>query len=281
MTRQTTIASNGEAVDAMLNYSVRAGGPSVFHASAGGAGQNRTEGAFKRKAVRIADGRAGSDSLTLDQAGFALVRHETAVSDFYDPVQLREVYEPEVTKLVQGLTGASRITVFDHTFRTDSDRIREARRIRDHVELVHNDYTERSARQRVRDLLPEREVEGLLSKRFAILNLWRSVGGVVDTTPLAICDARSIRERDLIPMERRARDRVGEMQQATFDPDHRWFYFPRMDRNDVLVFKTFDSATDGRARCSLHSAFRNPAAALDAPPRESLETRIFAFFAEQ
>jgi len=271
-------ALDGECIKTTLNYAIGSGRPAVFHASAGGEGQNVADGQFEKRTVRITNGRDRTGSFTLDQAGFALVHHETAVTDFYDRDQLEGVYEAEARELVQRMTGASRAVVFDHTLRTDSDEIREARQIRDAVPLVHNDYTERSARQRVRDLLPASEAEALLRGRFAIINIWRSVGGVVATSPLAMCDARSISESGLIPMERRARDRVGEMQQATFDPNHRWYYFPRMDRSEALVFKTFDSAEDGCARRSLHSAFENPAAAADAPRRESLESRIFAFF---
>ena len=132
----------------------------------------------------------------------------------------------------------------------------------------------------MRDLFPAAEAEQLLAGRFAIVNVWRSIGGLAQTSPLAMCDARSIVDEDLLPMERRARDRVGEMQQATFAPRHRWYFFPDMDRDEALVFKTFDSASDGRARRSLHSAFDNPQAPGGAAPRVSVETRAFAFFEE-
>jgi len=271
-------ASSHGDVEAHLNYVAPDAQPFVYRASHGAEGQSRSEGALARHMVRIADARAGKTDFTLDSTGFALVRHETAVTDFYDGQQVEDIYEPEVIKLVQEITGAVRAVPFDHTLRTDSDSIRRERQVRDHVELVHNDYTARSARRRVRDLMPPEEAEQLLSGRFAIVNVWRSTGGEVETTPLAMCDARSIADRDLIPVERRAKDRIGEMQQAIFSPDHRWYWFSRMDRNEALIFKTFDSATDGRARLSLHSAFTNPAAAPDARPRESIETRVFAFF---
>jgi hypothetical protein len=35
---------------------------------------------------------------------------------------------------------------------------------------------------------------------------------------------------------------------------------------------------DGRARFSLHSAFDDPTSPANAKPRESIETRTFAFF---
>jgi len=265
-------------IEAELNYVSPGSEPFVYRASHGGEGQSRSEGALERHAVTIADARAGKAEFALDVTGFALVRHGTAVTDFYDTRQVEDIYEPEVVELVQAMTGAVRAVPFDHTLRTDSDRIRQERQVRDHVELVHNDYTERSARRRVKDLMPDGEAERLLSARLAIVNVWRSIGGTVETTPLALCDARSIASRDLIPVERQAKDRIGEMQQAIFSPDHRWYWFPHMNPSEALVFKTYDSTSDGGARLSLHSAFTNPAAPPDAQPRESIETRVFALF---
>jgi len=51
-----------------------------------------------------------------------------------------------------------------------------------------------------------------------------------------------------------------------------------MQRDEALVFKTYDSATDGRARFVPHTSFDDPTAPADAPPRRSIEVRAFAFF---
>jgi hypothetical protein len=51
-----------------------------------------------------------------------------------------------------------------------------------------------------------------------------------------------------------------------------------MQPAEALLIKTYDSATDGRARFTLHTSFDDPSGAADAEPRESLETRCFAFF---
>jgi len=59
---------------------------------------------------------------------------------------------------------------------------------------------------------------------------------------------------------------------------HRWWYFPKMTPEDVLLLKTYESETDGRARFLGHSAFEDPNTASDAPVRESIEIRTMAFF---
>jgi hypothetical protein len=51
-----------------------------------------------------------------------------------------------------------------------------------------------------------------------------------------------------------------------------------MEAHEAILVKCYDSATDGRTRFSLHAAFADPAAPADAPPRESIEVRTFAFF---
>ena len=118
----------------------------------------------------------------------------------------------------------------------------------------------------------------LRQQRFAIINAWRPINGPVYDQPLVLCDAGSIADGDLVAMERRAEERIGELQVALYNPGQRWYYFPRMRPEEVLLFKTYDSAEDGRARFTPHSSFADPAAPRDAPARESLESRCLVFF---
>ncbi|MEM8564737.1 MAG: CmcJ/NvfI family oxidoreductase, partial [Pseudomonadota bacterium] len=142
----------------------------------------------------------------------------------------------------------------------------------------HNDYTDASARQRLIDLVGEKIAEPRLQRRYAIINVWRSIRGIVFNSPLACCDASSISPRDLIASERRAKERIGELELVSFNPEHRWYYFPEMTLAEALLLKTYDSSQAGHARCAIHSAFNNPLAPADAPPRESLESRLLVFY---
>ena len=117
-----------------------------------------------------------------------------------------------------------------------------------------------------------------MQRRFAIVNVWRSIAGPVYNHPLALCDAATVRPEDLVSVERRAAERTEELQVALLSPGHRWYYFPEMQIDEALLFKTFDSETDGRARFTLHSSFEDPDAPADAAPRESIETRYLVFF---
>ena len=271
--------ANQQHVNADLNFLVPTGEKPVYTASVGGGDSNRYEGNYEFHTVRILNGRDATEPFDLDREGFSLVRHETKVTDFYDPDQVEGIYNREAEALLKGVTGAKGVVVFDHTLRAGEMSVQKARKVREPVQLVHNDYTPRSAPRRVRDLLPPEEAEARLQGRFAIVNLWRSIKGAVERSPLALCDARSLDGADLIATERHSKDRIGEIYQVRYNAGQRWFYFPKLGEDEVLLIKTFDSATDGRARLSVHSAFEDPTSPTEAPERQSIETRCFVFFA--
>ncbi len=264
-------------VEALINYSVDIG---VKPASYGGidtfeADKKRT-GKYQEHKVTIRDGRVIAKELSLDREGFIFVQHDTKMRDFYDEAEIRAVYYPEIEQLVKQTSGAKRVLVFDHTLRSADSAMREAKQISGPVRNAHNDYTEWSGPQRVRDLLPD-EADELLTRRFAVVQVWRPIRHPVEREPLAIADA-SIGTKELFPSSRVYPDRAGEVYHCAYNPEHRWYYFPKMHRDEAIVFKTFDSAKDGRARWTAHSAFDDPTSPPDAPPRESIEMRTLAFF---
>ena len=53
---------------------------------------------------------------------------------------------------------------------------------------------------------------------------------------------------------------------------------PGMTRDGALVFKVYDSAADGAARWCAHTSFEDPSSPPNAPARESIELRAFAFW---
>ena len=231
-----------------------------------------------KRTIRISDARALVPGPSLDEQGFALARMETAVTNLYDAGAVRDVYYREVEQLVKETTGAARVLAFDHNVRSASIAGRNAEGTQGPVRFAHNDYTEASAPQRVRDLLGVDEAETLVRRRFAVVNVWKPIHGPVRDAPLAVCDARSIRPQDLAPTDLRYRDRTGEVYSLKFNPDHRWFYFSNMQANEAMLLKCFDSDAGG-ARFTAHSAFDDPTAPADAPVRESIEVRTLAFFA--
>jgi hypothetical protein len=266
-----------EAIEATVNYILNNGEKLFTEAAGSGRTDVRTGGTPDPHSVVIRNAGLHPGEFTLDRTGFVFVRHDTKVRNFFDEDEIRRVYHPEMEALVKAKSGASLVVVFDHTLRTADDAQREARKIREAVRRVHNDYTEWSGPQRVRDLLPD-EADALLRRRFAIVQVWRPINHPAETAPLAICDAGSISTDDFVVSERRYPNRIGQTYGVTYNPRHRWYWLPNMRSEEALVFKVYDSSKDGRARWSAHTAFDDPASPPHARPRESIEIRTLAFF---
>ncbi|HXV23111.1 MAG TPA: CmcJ/NvfI family oxidoreductase [Alphaproteobacteria bacterium] len=239
-------------------------------------GMPTRSGRFATLPVRIKNARNQEGDLTLDGAGFVLARYATSVKNFYDEAEVRAIYYPEVERLVRESTGAEMVVIFDHTLRTSDGADQTGSR--GPARVVHNDYTETSGPQRARDFLPAQEALTRLRRRFVEINVWRPIRGPVRRDPLGLIDGRSIAAGDLVTAKLIYSDRTGEIYYGAHNPAHRWYYFPEMAADEAILVKCYDSAKDGRTRFSLHAAFEDPSAPADAPPRESIEVRTFAFF---
>jgi hypothetical protein len=239
-------------------------------------GMPARSGRFATVSVWIRNARGLARDLSLDGAGFVLARHGTSVRNFFDDPEVRAIYYPEVERLVRDATGAAKVVVFDHTLRISEGADHPG--ARGPARVVHNDYTETSGPQRARDFLPPDEAVTRLNRRFVEVNVWRPIRGPVRRDPLGLIDGRSIAPGDLVTTKLVYPDRTGEIYYGAYNPAHRWYYFPDMEAHEAILVKCYDSVTDGRTRFSLHAAFANPEAPADAPPRESIEVRTFAFF---
>ena len=264
-------------IEANLFYLAHGADKLVTYVASPGGQDERTGGGSERHPVVIHNGRPLAGGFAFEREGFRFVPHHSNVADFFDDATVRRVYYPECEALIREVSGARRVVVFDHTLRTASDEQRETQKIRDVVRRVHNDYTEWSGPQRVRDVMGE-EAEELLRGRFAIIQVWRPINHPVESHPLAICDAQTVRPETLVVNERRYQDRVGQTYGITYDPGQRWYWFPHMRPDEALVFKVYESLKDGRARWTAHTAFEDPTAPPHARPRESIEIRTLAFF---
>jgi hypothetical protein len=276
MTR-TSLVENLAATEAILNYLVSTSERPRSYAYEPPANAPKTNISSIEVAVPIRNARPIVGAITLDRNGFELIRHRSAVRDFYDDEEVKRTYYPEAERLLKAATGASRIFVFDHVTRRRAVSENESREgVRQPVTRVQVDHTAKSGPQRVRDLLAD-DAEELLQGRVQIVNVWRPIKGPLLDAPLAVCDAASVEPNDLVPSELIYPHRVGETYSVTYRPSHRWFYFPNMRTDEALLLKCYDSKQDGRARFALHTAFIDPGTPADAPPCESIELRALVF----
>ena len=277
MTDLAELDTAPHTITATVNYIVNDGTELYTYTGGPGSTEVKSQGTPDPRPVTMHNGRLERNRFALDRDGFRFVDHPTGMVNFFDEAEIKRVYYPEMVELVKAESGARRVIVFDHTLRTADQAMREEKKIREAVHRAHNDYTEWSGPQRLRDMLPD-EADELLKRRFAIIQVWRPIRHPVETDPLAICDARSVSFSDFVISERRYPKRVGQTYAVTYNPNHRWSWFPHMRRDEALVFKVYDSEKDGRARWTAHTAFADPTTPANARPRESIEIRTLALF---
>ena len=274
MTNQTTVRST-------LNYTRDTGiEPEVYFYDPPQGTAIRSPGDDPHE-MTIHDGWDRAKSFSLDREGFVLREFHADFERWDDDAAIRDNFYNEVVEFVRRDVGANRVVIFDHTIRAKKN---EKQQTAEHttsqrapVMLVHCDYTPSSGPLRVRQLLPG-EADDLLRGRVAFYNFWKPLKRTVEERPLALCDVTSSKPQDFITMRLRYRDRDGEIFAMRHSPQHHWWYFPRMTPNQIILLKTFDSETDGRARFIGHSAFDDPNTPPNAPMRESIEIRTIAFF---
>lgn len=228
--------------------------------------------------VQIADARAMASLPSIDVEGFELWDAPTSVTDFSDQAIVERCYYPETIELAKQVTGADHAIIFDHAVRR-----REAGRpplnfgrsggALGAVGRAHVDYSEASGLRRLELIDTTRQ-----PRRFAIVNIWRSIAGKIVDTPLAVCDARSVAAQDLVTAELRYPTRNGELCLVRESPRHRWAYFSQMDNEEALIFKQYDSQVNSVARFIPHSAFDLPEIPCGAPLRESIEVRCLVIY---
>ena len=229
-------------------------------------------------AMDIFDARAGA--MTLDEAGFELLEHRSAVADFADPAAVQARYRAEIIELIRGLSGADLVLVNSPGILRFSERSAKSGLLDNSrpARFAHVDVSDPTAVAFAeRATPPERSL-----RRFVHYNIWRAISPPPQDVPLAVCDARSVAPADLLAADA-VFDKPGEPEWSfeglvlAHAARHRWHWFPDMHRDEALVFKTHDSEPL-HAHCVPHVAFDNAACPREAPPRSSIEMRALALW---
>jgi len=235
------------------------------------------------KPVRITDMRGEAASFSLDVQGFTLVDAPTSVRNFYDRAEVARTYVPEASELLRAVTGCIATAVLNSPVVRVSARAGERPAGTTFTgDFVHADYNAPAAEFMLRRTLPPDEAQARLRKRYSIFNVWRTFSGPPQDVPLALCDARSVAPRDKQDCSITLRLASGEL--LTWENlaylhsgEHRWCYCSDMTADQAYVFRGFDS-DPARAEQVPHSAFQDTTCPPDAPPRASIEIRMFAFY---
>ena len=268
----TTTPAEESGVEAVIRYVVP-GEKAIFYP----ADRDRSYWPAVEHRMRVASMRPHARELALERNGFVLVREPSQVRNFYDADEVKRVYYPEVFELVKRLNGAAKVIAFGEVARSDSTQTGAGRQP---AYGAHVDYGDITVRQFTYEILGREEAERWLSMRYVLMNLWRPIAPVY-RTPLALCDASTVVRSDLNDSE--VRGGLNDPNRASLygfnlshSPRHRWYYAPRMQPDEVLAFKLFDSDSS-RVQWTGHTAFDDPSASPDAPPRQSIEIRTISF----
>ncbi|MEU9080676.1 CmcJ/NvfI family oxidoreductase [Kitasatospora sp. NPDC004745] len=210
----------------------------------------------------------------LDTTGFTLLEHRTEV-DFRDESAVLGRYFAELAPLVKEQSGADEVFVTHHFVRWGDPEDFEA----GYAGFLHGDkglgdpfgYT----RSRIEEL--GIELGSDQDHDFAWYNTWQPVDREVFQHPLALMDARTVPREHIHDYYYTSVGEPHPESSPVFDEGHRFYYFPRMRTDELLMFKQLDTRPD-RAPTCLHSAFTDPTAPDDAPLRRSIEVRWMCAF---
>jgi len=264
------------------------------------AGVEANTGEYRSYPVQVRDGREIQDRFTLDEHGFVLAEHQSRVKDFLDRDEVDAVYPGEVEQLVKDLTGASHVVLQGWMVRTPGKLAAKKKvvgyRHRGGVQPpageAHVDFTPEFAEVMARKLFGDHFPGERPYRRFISLSLWRCFSPPPQDWPLAVCDGRSVGpdegtpntlvvvdelpDREGMLAEIPGEERLPRASIFHFNPDHRWWYFSNMHRDEVLLFKFCDSDVS-KVRRVPHTAFFDPSFP-DAHTRHSIEYRLVAFY---
>jgi hypothetical protein len=235
-----------------------------------------------RRIVRIEDARLQSQPPSLTREGFELFQHRSAVSDFRDPSQLTRIYSPQIERLVLDISGADQVVISGPIVLRLSEPVPDSSglNILPPARFVHIDISDSMVATFTQRWRPKDERRPV--QRFAHYNVWRAYSPPPQDIPLAVCDARSVCGSDLIDADSIV-EKPGNPDSKIVvvllhhSPRHRWFHFPDMNRDEVLVFKSHDS-DPSQPHSVPHSAFKNPSCARRVAPRASVEVRVLALW---
>ena len=232
--------------------------------------------------VQIEDARSSGSAPTLAREGIAIVPHSSCIGDFRDAAEVTARHPAEIEQLVLELSGADAVSVTGAGVlrfgekSPDSGRLNNSRPAR----FIHLDTSNATAAAFAERARPKGNARPI--RRFAHYNVWRTFSPPPQDVPLAVCDARTVEPRDLVPADA-VFDVAGQPEWSfeglvvRFNARHRWLYFSGMSREEVIVFKTNDSSPAEPSQVP-HSAFDDPSCPPGVTPRCSIEMRACAYW---
>ncbi len=227
--------------------------------------------------VRIWNARTQEKPYEINSDGFQLFEFDTSFQSYMDKQLVESEFYREVETFIKTKLDAEQVIAFDANVRS-REIIEKVPFENRPLVVVHGDYTEQSAPQRVLEVASDEIRLRFAGRRYALINLWKPIYNNVQESPLALCECQSVATRDYIRTVLRYPDRDGQFFMVRANPDHRWVYFPEMTEAECLLIRCFDSNKHCDSRFVIHTAFADPSSHPEARVRESIEIRTIVFY---
>lgn len=238
--------------------------------------------------VEIADACALPEPARLETHGFEQARLACRPLAEIDPAEVEGEWGPAVCAAIRERTGADAVIRWAFSARY-SERKADAVRseVSNPARRVHGDFAPTEFGTTINHSLCREQIAGVANgrrlSRWIGFNAWQPSSPSPYDTPLAVCDTRTVAPDDVVIGRGSApsnRALAIDLPLFAFNPQHRWYYHSAYAPDETLLFVGLDSAGPDNWRLVPHSAFDNPDAPADAPPRCSVEMRCMALFFE-
>src|SRR6266403_1137535 len=101
MARPERIGQSLESIEALIHYLEEGEKPASYGGVRQSVADQQRKGKYHGHKMRIYDGRAIADQLSLEREGFIFVNHETKMKNFYDEDEISSMYYKETEELVK------------------------------------------------------------------------------------------------------------------------------------------------------------------------------------
>lgn len=254
----------------------------------------------KAKRVKIHNARLLEKSEGLskqaffEKHGFVLLRHDTKMTeedwttkwvdcDVTQPAEGSGKYAKEVEALVAQMCPEAKDVKMIGNHRRGPD----AQTFAFYIHGIHQDYgitagdfARSGAEPGWRDRFDSADTKG-----FMVIDFWRPVkpmDGPLRDQPLALCDPTSVKLEDaLIKFTHGYIEGGAYTFDLKYNQEHRWYYYPLMTPDEVLVFKQFQhfkSQTGPEVNTCAHTSFHDPTTPPGTEARRSSECRMGVWF---
>uniref|UniRef100_A0A0B7K1S1 Uncharacterized protein n=1 Tax=Bionectria ochroleuca TaxID=29856 RepID=A0A0B7K1S1_BIOOC len=187
----------------------------------------RTNHKYVVQPVDVSDVRQAHQKFTLDRNGFEYhhLRSELKYEDFFDNDKIASVYLKELRELVKTVCMAKQAVPLDAEVNVTLD----------------------GTRRIIQKLYPTVSEE-ILKSRIECVTVWKPLVGPVQDWPLAVCDAMTLDDADVVPADVVYQKVATENYLIHHNVNQKWYYMDRQEDHEALLFKAADSDAGRTAR---------------------------------